>query len=180
MWAMLARIGKLVALFGFVLPWATVSCAQQPIAHLTGLNLLTGSADITNPMTGAVQQQHFDPIIMLIGAAGAIVVGLILGVLTRNKTAGAIMLISAIAAIVLTVMGFGSIEGALARERTSSGEGAPYEEQLRTNVAAQIAVAPEAGYWTTLGGLGIAVIGGVLVLIGAPGLVVRRENAPPS
>ncbi|HZZ36600.1 MAG TPA: hypothetical protein VFE03_12810, partial [Caulobacteraceae bacterium] len=39
-----ARLAALVAIFGFFLPWAEVSCSGQPLAHETGIELITGGA----------------------------------------------------------------------------------------------------------------------------------------
>ena len=36
----IARTAMLVAVLGFLLPWVLVSCAGQPIAHLSGLDLI--------------------------------------------------------------------------------------------------------------------------------------------
>jgi hypothetical protein len=38
----LGRIAKVVALLLFVLPWVTVSCADQTLVSMTGVNLATG------------------------------------------------------------------------------------------------------------------------------------------
>ena len=48
----LGRIAKVVALLLFVLPWVTVSCAEQTLITMTGVDLATGKVTMTNPMTG--------------------------------------------------------------------------------------------------------------------------------
>ena len=49
----LARAAKVVALLLFFLPWVTVSCAEQTLVTMSGVDLATGSVTMTNPMTGA-------------------------------------------------------------------------------------------------------------------------------
>ena len=63
----LARIAALVAIFGFFLPWAEVSCSGQPLAHETGIQLITGAG-------GAGAPAHHD--LWVAASFGFIVLGL--------------------------------------------------------------------------------------------------------
>ena len=51
----LARGAKLVALLLFLLPWVTISCADQTLATMSGVDLATGSVTVHNPMGGQAQ-----------------------------------------------------------------------------------------------------------------------------
>src|SRR4051794_14711975 len=51
----LARIAKVIALLLFVLPWVTISCAEQPLITMSGIDLATGHVVMHNPMTGAAE-----------------------------------------------------------------------------------------------------------------------------
>ena len=53
--ANLARIAKVIALLLFVLPWVTISCAEQPLVTMSGVDLATGHVMMHNPMTGATE-----------------------------------------------------------------------------------------------------------------------------
>ncbi|MBK6704779.1 MAG: hypothetical protein IPG56_14215 [Caulobacteraceae bacterium] len=46
----IARIGKLVALLGFFLPWVTVSCSNTDILTATGWQLMTGDPQPAGPL----------------------------------------------------------------------------------------------------------------------------------
>ena len=46
------RGSKLLALLFFLLPWVTVSCADQTLVSMSGLDLATGSVTTHNPLTG--------------------------------------------------------------------------------------------------------------------------------
>jgi len=51
----IARGLKLVALLCFLLPWITVSCADQTLVSMSGYDLAAGSVTVHNPMTGEVR-----------------------------------------------------------------------------------------------------------------------------
>ena len=71
-----ARIAKLIALLGFWLPWMTVSCSQQPIARLSGINLALGSAVVRDPISGAVTAHSGVPVLAISVALLLLVIGL--------------------------------------------------------------------------------------------------------
>ncbi len=48
----LAQGLKIAALLLFLLPWVTISCAEQTLVQLSGLDLARGSASLINPITG--------------------------------------------------------------------------------------------------------------------------------
>ena len=52
----IARLGKLVALLGFFLPWVTVSCSNTEIMQANGSQLIVG--DPQPPGLGHVPDDH--------------------------------------------------------------------------------------------------------------------------
>ena len=69
----LGRIAKVVALLLFVLPWVTVSCADQTLVSMTGVDLATGHISMAaNPMGGpsaaAAPSEHGGDLLVIIGA----------------------------------------------------------------------------------------------------------------
>jgi hypothetical protein len=151
----LARLAALVAIFGFFLPWAEVSCSGQPLAHETGIALITGSAG----GAGAFAPAHHN--LWVAASLGLIVLGLAGGLLARGRRATLTLTAAALAAAVASLIG-------ISRE-VPSGE-----------VQAQLAAGPsggdaagefigaklEYGYFVTFGGLIVAIVGGGLALAG--------------
>ena len=45
----LARGAKIVALLLFILPWVTISCAEQTLVSMSGVDLASGSVTMNNP-----------------------------------------------------------------------------------------------------------------------------------
>src|SRR3954469_18716645 len=86
----LGRIAKVVALLLFVLPWVTVSCADQTLASMTGIDLATGHVTMTaNPMGGPganLPSEHQGEILVILGAV-LIVAGLVLGFVLKGGKA---------------------------------------------------------------------------------------------
>src|SRR3954466_11377488 len=68
----LGRIAKVVALLLFVLHWVTVSCADQTLVSMTGVDLATGHVTMAaNPRGGpsaAVPPQHGGDLLVILGA----------------------------------------------------------------------------------------------------------------
>src|SRR3954470_24848455 len=68
----LGRIAKVAALLLFLLPWVTVSCADQTLVSMTGVDLATGHVNMAaNPMGGssvAAPAEHGGDLFVIIGA----------------------------------------------------------------------------------------------------------------
>lgn len=45
----LARGAKIIALLLFILPWVTISCAEQTLVSMSGVDLASGSVTMNNP-----------------------------------------------------------------------------------------------------------------------------------
>jgi hypothetical protein len=151
----LARIAAVVAIFGFFLPWAEVSCSGAPLVHETGIQLITGGADTAAP-------GHHD--LWVAAALGLIVLGLAGGLVLRGRSAAMILMAAALAAAVASLIG-------AAQEVPSAGAQAQIVAGASSDASAQAAGALihaqlEYGYFVTLGGLIAAIAAAGLALAG--------------
>lgn len=187
---LLARVGKLVALIGFLLPWVTVSCSGTEILQATGVQLMTGDLEPSGAFAQMEQTQTDDaePSIPVILACAALLIGLGAGVLTKGKTAAAAMLIGAVAAIALSYFAIFNMRAEMTRQgeeaQSQQVEDTPYfsaeqQRELTQAAASAIKIEEEEGYWLTMGAAGIAGILSLLVLAGAGGVPVRQKEEAP-
>ena len=153
----LARLAALVAIFGFFLPWAEVSCSGQPLAHETGIELITGGAG----GAGAGVPAHHD--LWVAATFGLIALGLAGSLLVRGRRAAVILMAAALAAAVASLIGVSQevpsaeVQAQLAAG-PSGGDASAGGEFIRAKL--------EYGYFVTLGGLILAIAGGGLALAG--------------
>src|SRR5665213_3719648 len=141
----LARIAALVAIFGFFLPWAEVSCSGQPLAHETGIQLITGGA-------GTAAPAHHD--LWVAASLGLIVLGLAGCLLARGRRAAVILMAAAFAAAVASLIGISQevpSAGVQAQLAAGPSGGDAAGEFIRAKL--------EYGYFITLGGLIVAIAG---------------------
>jgi hypothetical protein len=147
----LARLAALVAIFGFFLPWAEVSCSGQPLAHETGIELITG---------GGAAPAHHD--LWVAASFGLIVVGLVGCLVARGRRAAVILMAAAFAATAASLIGVSqevpSAEAQAQLAAGPSGGDASAGEFIRAKL--------EYGYFVTLGSLIVAIAGGGLALAG--------------
>ena len=155
----LARIAALVAIFGFFLPWAEVSCSGQPLAHETGIELITGGG----AGAGAVGPAHHD--LWVAASFGLIVLGLAGGLLARGRQAAAILTAAALAAAAASLIGV-SREVPSAQVQAQLAAGPSGDASVRQAASELIRARLEYGYFVTLGGLIVAIAGGGLALAG--------------
>jgi hypothetical protein len=157
----LARIAALIAIFGFFLPWAEVSCSGAPLVHETGIQLITGGADTAAP-------GHHD--LWVAAALGLIVLGLAGGLVLRGRNAALILLATALAAAVASLIGAAQeVPSAGAQAQIvagSSGGDASARQAAGELIRAQL----EYGYFVTLGGL--------IAAIAAAGLALAGQRSP--
>lgn len=181
---LLARTAKLVALFGFFLPWVTVSCSGTEIAAATGVQLMTGDIQPQGPLASQ-EPPDADPSIVVILAFALVGLGLLGSLLTRGRAAGMTLLLSALAAFALTYWGMQNLHAAVAREVEQAQSGDPpvsedgatlsarAQQEITRAVAGMVKVEERRGYWVTL-----------LALLGAGGLALTglalRPAAPIS
>lgn len=182
----LARIGKIVALLGFFLPWVTVSCSDTEILRATGWQLMTGDPQPVGPMQNVPEQEQrdFDPAVPIIAAFAVILIGFGTSLMTRAQTAAISMLVCAVLGIGISYYGVQSLQGELQRELSNQSDAlAPASNnpsqasQLSDLVASEFHVNEKEGYVVTHSGLALAAIFSLLTLFR------RRQpgaEAPPA
>lgn len=175
----IARLGKLVALIGFFLPWITVSCSNTDILNATGWQLMTGDPQPAGALEGMAQERQAEdsePAVIIIIAFAVILIGLAASLLTRAQTAAAIMLCTSVLGIGVSYYGVQNIGAELRRQIAESQHdqsealgnnpffGADQQRELSQTVASNIAVKEEEGYVVTHSGLLIAALFSLLTL----------------
>ncbi len=171
----LARIGKLIALLGFFLPWVTVSCASTDILTATGWQLMTGDPQLAGPLAGmaegqqAQQQEDAEPNMLTIAAFATIAVGLLLALATRARTAAIVMLIAALTGAGLSYYSIENMRQEMRRELASQQESQPaaqdnpffgveQQRQMSQAMSSSIRVVEEEGYFLTLVALALSAL----------------------
>ncbi|HMG48070.1 MAG TPA: hypothetical protein VK614_11485 [Allosphingosinicella sp.] len=163
--ANLARIAKVIALLLFVLPWVTISCAEQPLITMSGVDLATGHVMMHNPMTGATESPPgaSGGDIWVILAALLILAGLAASFVLKGRNglianmAGAGLAAAALAYTVLVRIPHEARSGNAAGAASSGG---PSPEQI----AQMIQVKVQIGFWLTLLALVAAIVLDVLAM----------------
>jgi hypothetical protein len=153
----LARFAALVAILGFFLPWAEVSCAGQPMAHRTGIELITGGA-------GATAHAHHD--LWVAASFGLAVLGLAGSLFARGRRAALILVAAALGAAVASLIGVSQeVPGADVQAQLAAGP--PGGDASARQAAGELVRAKlEYGYFVTLAGLIVAIAGAGLALGG--------------
>ncbi|HEY3799936.1 MAG TPA: hypothetical protein VGL58_16420 [Caulobacteraceae bacterium] len=151
--AVVARFAKLIALIGFMLPWVLVSCGHQPAAHLSGIDLATGTA-ITGDVPTAGQASQGHPDLWIAASLLLVIVGLAAGLLLRGSRAAAAMAATSAAALALASIGVWRIASA-------------YPAQ-GSDASAVVQAQAEYGFLLTCAGLIVCFGASVAWLSGAP------------
>jgi len=152
----LARLAAVVAIFGFFLPWAEVSCSGEPLVHVTGIQLITGA--------GAGAPVHHD--LWVAASLGLIILGLAGSLLARGPRAAVILAAAALAAAVASLVG-ASQEVPNAEVQAQLAAGPPGGDASARQAASELIGARlEYGYFVTLGALIVAIAGAGLSLAG--------------
>lgn len=173
----LARGAKVLALLFFLLPWVTISCAGQPIARITGVQLATGNVgDIGGQMPGAqapaapAAPQDLSLDVFALAAAALIVLALALSfILPRRKAALVAIGACAIALALIVYDVFVRIKGAaedqfregMAASRPSAAPSNPFEAQMQKQMQEMMegfSVDPAIGFWLTAAALAAAIV----------------------
>jgi hypothetical protein len=163
-WATIARIAKVLALVGFLLPWLTVSCTGQPLATASGLDLVVGHLTYQDPSTGKVTHQSGAPDWALVAALAVIGTGLVLSFVARGRAGLRALLATSVIAFVLCFVGEQT-----AQQPPNDTNGQP----LPTQTAQLFRFDQRYGFYLTLAALGAAAAASLL------GLGVARR-APPA
>ncbi|MGD9979005.1 MAG: hypothetical protein AB7H66_12310 [Hyphomonadaceae bacterium] len=187
----IARLGKLVALLGFFLPWVTVSCSGTEILNATGWQLMTGDPQPAGPLEGVQREETDDaePAVIIIAAFAVILIGLICSLFTRTQAAAITMLVTSVLGIGVSYYGVENMRSELRREISESqGDrnagiednpifSAEQQRELSQAMASNIVVKEEEGYIVTHGGLVLAAIFSLLTLFRRR---TPQAQAPPS
>src|SRR4051812_40156498 len=84
----LGRIAKIIALLLFVLPWVTVSCVDQTLVSMTGVDLVTGNihmaASPMGPPSTSMPAEHGGDLFVILGAV-LILAGLVLSFVLKGS-----------------------------------------------------------------------------------------------
>lgn len=170
----IARGAKGIALLCFLLPFVTISCAGQPLAKITGVQLATGSIQPIGqngmpgaPSGGASTATDYGVDIFALVAAILIAAALVLTfVLARRRAALLAMVLSAVAAVILVFDVFVRIKGAATSQlregmgtggAAPSGGGADFDRQMQ-QMANSISVDPAIGFWLCILALIAAIV----------------------
>lgn len=175
----LARIAKVVALLLFLLPWVTVSCAEQTLITMTGVDLATGRVTMTNPMTGVSENPPGAGESDMLVIVGALLILLSLGatfLLGRRTGALAAMAGSAAAAAALAYTVLVRVPDSARAGATAGGTGAN-QGMSDAQIAEMIRVNIEIGFWLVLAALAAAIVLNLLAMR-APEAPAERVAAP--
>jgi hypothetical protein len=163
----LAQIAKVLALLFFFLPWVTVSCADQTLVSMTGVDLATGHVTMHNPMTNQMERPpgaESGDLLVILGAvlilaalAATFVLrgrnGLIAGI-AGSALAAAALCYTVLVRIPATAHSSASIPGA------GPGSMGPTPAEM----AQMIEIETQIGFWLTILALAAAVLLDVLAL----------------
>ncbi|MEA3031610.1 MAG: hypothetical protein QOG13_2935 [Sphingomonadales bacterium] len=179
----LARIAKVIALLLFVLPWVTISCAEQTLVSMSGVDLVTGHISMTNPMTGATESppgMNGGDLFVMIGAA-LIVLSLIATFVLKGGKGWLVAAVgSAAAAICLAYTVLVRIPGeARANPAAAAGGGGGAGGPTPEQIAQMIQIHVQIGFWLVLAALAAAVVLNVLAMKGGAAPVAVAVPAPP-
>lgn len=189
----IARLGKLVALLGFFLPWVTVSCSNTEILSATGWQLMTGDPQPAGPLEGMADQRQqaedSEPAVVIIVAFAVILIGLVSSLFTRAQAAAMAMLATSALGIGVSYYGVENMRTELRRQITelqneneaigdTSFFGAAQQRELSAAVSSSITVEEQEGYQVTLGGLMLAGLFSLLTLFRRRAPEVEAPPAP--
>ena len=172
-----SRALMVLALLFFVLPWITVSCADQTLVSMSGLDLARGSVTMHNPMTGQTAQPPSggEADIPVMAGGLLVAVALVLSFVMKRRTgtlASIASLAAAAAAISYTVLIRipNQVREDAARQEAPppAAPGMPSLDQAQ--LAEMVQVETQIGFWLTL-----AAIVGAIVLA----WMVAKREAPP-
>src|SRR5579885_1891344 len=157
----IARIAKLVALFGFVLPWVLVSCSGQPLVRLSGLDLATGHVAALDAVVAVRARTHAHPNLLVALSLALVVAGLAASFLPSARQAAAAVIAAAAIALATSLAGVLTLQAEVDREIAAQQSG-------DRSLAGLIRIELQDGYFVTAAGLLAAVAGGALALARRP------------
>lgn len=172
-WLNIARVAKVLAFAGFLMPWLVVSCQEQEMASATGIDLAMGRMQAVGD-SGAAQST--DPVWWAVAVLLLIVAGLIGSFLVKGRGAALLTAATAAGALALAVWGMTETVGDVrTRAAAEAGGGDAQLAALQAQVADAIRIEVRYGYWITLLGLAGATAAGVMAASGRRG---PRQTVP--
>jgi len=168
----LARALKLIALLLFLLPWVTVSCADQTLVSMSGYDLATGAVTAHNPLTGQTSRPPGSgaPDLPVLIAAALIVAALVLSFVARRAAAMASLAALAVAAALIAYTVLVRLpekaRESISEYRPEAAAGPPMIDQAQ--ILRLIRVETSAGFWLTLA-----------AIVGAIAALSMAQRSPP-
>jgi hypothetical protein len=154
----LARIAAVIAILGFFLPWAEVSCSGEPLSHETGIQLITDGGG------GTAAPGHYN--LWVAASFALVVIGLAGSLLAGGGRAAAILATAALAAIIASLIGVSQeVPGAEVQAQLAAG---PSGGASEGGAGPLLRIRLEYGYFVSLGGL--------IVTIAASGLALGGQR----
>lgn len=175
-----ARVAKLAALFGFFLPWVTVSCAGSEVLQATGWQLMTGDPQPSGG--GEVRQEDGEPALLVIAAFAVIAAALAASLLVRRRAAAAVLLAGALAGAGLSWFSIENMGSEMNRSLSEQqGEenamfSAEQQREMAQEIQNAIEIERQEGFWLTLGALALAALFALLTLGVREAAPARSEN----
>lgn len=166
--AVVIRIAKLIALFGFFLPWVLFSCSGQEVGTMSGLDIARGHLEVT--VYGQVQTQNVGINFLVLSALIVTVVGLIIAFTAKDKDGlrgAAVAAVVALAASFFGVMWLKDSPRREAAQQSRSSQASSFEAQIGAASLSAIRIQEQTGYWVTL--IALAGAAGVGFLAQSPG-----------
>jgi hypothetical protein len=162
-----ARVLKLVALLLFLLPWVTVSCADQTLVSMSGLDLATGSVTVHNPITGEIAHPPDSgrPDWPALIAALLIVAAFVLSFVLRSALA-TLAPIGALAAAAGLIAW--SVLVRIPDKARADASAQAVEGFNRTQLHDLVRVETAAGFWLTLAAIAAAIVASWMARSHAP------------
>ena len=152
-----ARGLKLLALLFFLLPWVTVSCADQTLISMSGVDLATGSVTAHNPLTGETRTppEGASPDLPVLISALLIAAALVTGfILSRSQAAMVAIAAPAAAAALITYTVLVKIPARV--HAGAAAEASLGVDRMRVSDIIRVETAP--GFWLTLAALLAAIV----------------------
>jgi uncharacterized membrane protein YphA (DoxX/SURF4 family) len=181
---LIARIAKLVALFGFFLPWILVSCSGNEIAHGSGWDMMVGHLHPSDQINGLQaqfgnehSQQQMDrpaPEIFAIAAFAVIALGLLVSFALKRRAASSAMLAAALLGIGLGFGAFAHIQTAMNDqvEHAARKQHNSFGVDLSGSVESAVRIEKQEGFWVTI----IALV--VAATMSGAALTMQRPERP--
>lgn len=200
--ATLIRLAKLIALFGFILPWFAISCSNQKLVEPRGYEIVLGAevqphedlkaqakalenlSTQTSDSPGKIEgngegwKAPIEVQALAAGAAVLLVLSLVVGFALKGQAFVALSAFAGFAAAGLAFATVAGVDGELKRRLAT--EGAGQSEAFAGIGATLIKVTYEPGLWVTVGASAAAGLVATFALLLAMQAGQQTPRAAPS